>query len=404
MTKKAVFAAGAVGVAAWAASVLLFGGGGRDDLRYRTAAVTRGNVEAVISTTGELEPVTQVDIGAEVSGQVSKIRVDFNSPVRKGDVLAELDRTPFEDAVKEDEANLKIASAALDKARMDLDTAKKKYDRTLALYNKKLVSQEDKEADEEAYLEAKGGADAAEAGVKEAAAELETSRLNLAKTLIRSPLDGIVLTRNVDVGQAVAAGYQVPVLFTIADDMRKMRVKCDVDEADVGRVKEGQSVEFTVEAFPSDVFAGRILEVEDDAETDSDVVRYPTLCEVDNAQGKLRPGMTATVTIHVGEARGVLRVPNAALKFVPSSLTEAQINIIKKAAADLPAGQAPSIVWTLDRKGRLVPVVIKTGLAGLTDTEVAGGDLKEGQAVVTGAGSSPAPSAPAGRFLLPRGI
>lgn len=361
--------------------------GGKENPKYRTAVLTRGDITAVVSTTGVVSPVTLVEVGAEVSGQVVKVNADFNSPVRKGEVIAELDRAPFENAVQQDEAGLKVAAAALDKARVDLDTAKKKYDRTLDLYQRKLVSEEDKEADEDAYLEAKDDARIAEAAVKEAQAELTSARLDLDKTQIRSPIDGVVVTRSVTVGQTVAARFTAPVLFTIADDLRTMRLQCDVDEAAVGRVKEGQKVEFTVEAFLADTFTGRVIQVQDDAEVDADVVRYPVVCAVDNTQGKLRPGMTAAATIQTGEARGVLRLPNAALQFVPPVLTASMAEFVRDASKKQPEGQRPPIVWTLDKKGNLAPLAIKTGLAGSDFTEVVDGDLREGQSVVIGVGS-----------------
>jgi HlyD family secretion protein len=357
---------------------------GKEDPKYRTAVLTRGDITALVSTTGIVSPITLVEVGAEVSGQVVKVNADFNSPVRKGEVIAELDRAPFEDAVEQDEAGLKVAAAALDKARVDFDTAKKKYERTLDLYQKKLVSEEDKEADEEAYLEATDDVRIAEAAVKEAQAEVTSARLDLDKTQIRSPIDGVVVTRNITVGQTVTARFAAPVLFTIANDLRMMRLQCDVDEAAVGRVKEGQNVEFTVEAFPADTFTGRVIQVQDDAEVDADVVRYPVVCEVDNTQGKLRPGMTAAAAIQTGEARGVLRVPNAALQFVPPILTASMAEFVRDASKNQPEGQRPPIVWTLDKKGNLVPLVIKTGLAGSDFTEAMDGNLREGQSVVTG--------------------
>jgi HlyD family secretion protein len=215
-------------------------------------------------------------------------------------------------------------------------------------------------------------------------AELEESRIALDKTRILAPIDGIILTRDVNPGQTVAARYEAPVLFTVADDLRTMRLLCDVDEADVGRVREGQRVEFTVEAYPADVFASRVIQIQDDPKTDSDVVRYPVLCEVDNSGSKLRPGMTATVTIHTGSVRSVLRVPNRALQFVPPVLTDEMKDLVRKASRDVPAGRSPSFVWTLDRNGRLTPVLVRTGMAGPELTEIQPGPLKEGQAVVTG--------------------
>jgi HlyD family secretion protein len=359
-------------------------GGAKEIPKYRTAAVTRGDIMAVTSSTGVLNPEILVDIGSELSGQITKVNTDFNARVRKGEVIAELDRTPFDEAVKQDEASLLLAKAALDKAKVTLDSAKNKYDRTIDLFGKKLVSVEQKETDEEAYLEAKDDFKIAEAGLKEAAAQLESSRIDLQKTLIRSPIDGIVVARNIMPGQTVAARYQAPVLFSIANDLRLMRLQCDADEATVGRIKEGEKVEFTVEPFPGDTFTGRVIQVQLDAEVDSDVVRYPVVCEVDNAGSKLRPGMTATVTIHTGEAHGVLKVPNAALDFVPAVLTPSMTEFIRNAAKGHPEGESPRIIWKLEKNGAVTPVVIRTGLAGQRETEVTGGDIQEGQTVVTG--------------------
>jgi HlyD family secretion protein len=356
----------------------------KEAAKYRTAPVTRGDIVSVVATTGILNPVTLVDVGSEISGEVAKVNVDFNSPVTKGEVIAELDRKPFEDAVEQNQANLKVAQAAVDQAATTLDTAKKKYDRTLDLFRKNQVSEEDKEADKEAYLSAQDDLKVAQAGLQGAQAELDASRLDLSKTLIRSPIDGVVVTRNVEVGQTVTARFEAPVLFTIADDLKKMRLECDVDEAVVGRVREGEKVEFSVEAFPSEVFTGRVIQVRDDAEADSDVVRYPAICEVDNVQVKLRPGMTATATIFTGEAKGVLRIPNAALRFVPPVLTESMKAFVRNASVGMPAGESPTIVWTVGKRGALTPVSVKTGAAGSDETELLSGDLHEGQAVVIG--------------------
>jgi HlyD family secretion protein len=384
MSKKAFLSAGAVALVAAALVGLSFAADAKESAKYRTAPVTRGDIISVVTTTGILNPVTLVDVGSEISGEVAKVNVDFNSAVTKGEVIAELDRKPFEDAVERDQANLKVAQAALDQASTTLDIAKKKYDRTLDLYRKKQVSEEDKEADEEAYLSAQDDLKVAQAGLQEAQAGLDASRVDLSKTLIRSPIDGVVVTRNVEVGQTVTARFEAPVLFTIADDLKKMRLECDVDEAVVGRVREGEKVEFSVDAFPSDIFTGRVIQVRDDAEVDSDVVRYPTICEVDNVQVKLRPGMTATATIFTGEAKGVLRIPNAALRFVPPVLTDSMKAFVRSAGAGMPAGESPTIVWTLDKRGGLRPVSVMTGAAGSDDTELLSGDLRAGQAVVIG--------------------
>jgi HlyD family secretion protein len=387
MTKKTALSLGTAAVLAASLLGLSLAAGAKEAAKYRTAPVTRGDITSVVVTTGILNPVTLVDVGSEISGEVAKVNVDFNSRVEKGEVLAELDRKPFEDAVEQDQANLTVAQAAVDQAVTSLDIAKKAYDRTLDLFQKKLVSQEAKEADEEAYLSAQDDLKVARAGLDKARAELDSSRLDLSKTLIRSPIDGVVVTRNVEVGQTVTARFEAPVLFTLADDLKKMRLECDIDEAAVGRIREGEKVEFSVEAFPSEVFTGRVIQIRDDAEVDSDVVRYPAICEVDNVQVKLRPGMTATATIFTGEAKGVLRIPNAALRFVPPELTASMKAFIRKAGAGMPAGESPTIVWTLDSKGGLTPLSVKLGAAGPEETELLGGDLREGQAIVTGLAS-----------------
>ena len=352
--------------------------------KYKTEVVRKGDIVAFVATTGTLNPVTQVDVGSEVSGEITQVSVDFNSPVKKGQVLAELDRAPYEDQVKQNEANVRAAAAALDKAKVDLDTAKKKYDRTLALFEKKLVSEDDKETDESQYLSAKDAVADADAGLKEATAVLDSSRLDLSHTLILSPIDGIVVSRDVTVGQTVAAKFQAPVLFTLADDLSKLRVSCDVDEADVSRVKAGQPVQFTVEAFPGETFTGRVTQVRNDAEVDQDVVRYPTIVEVDNTRNKLLPGMTATASIFTGEAKNVLRVPNTALDFRPPVLSAETREFIKKVNQDMPAGKKASFVWLLEKKDKLTPIVVKTGIASPDYTEILEGDLKEGQIVITG--------------------
>jgi HlyD family secretion protein len=359
-------------------------GSGKSGGKYKTEVVRKGDIVAFVATTGTLNPATLVEVGSEISGEITKVSVDFNSPVKKGQVIAELDRTPYEDQVKQNEANVRAAAAALEKAQVNLDTAKKKYDRTLALFEKKLVSEDDKETDESQYLSAKDAVADADAGLKEATAVLDSSRLDLSHTLILSPIDGIVVSRDVTVGQTVAARFQAPVLFTIADDLSKLRVSCDVDEADISRVKEGQPVQFTVEAFPGETFTGRVIQVRNDAEVDQDVVRYPTIVEVDNMRNKLLPGMTATASIFTGEAKNVLRVPNAALDFWPPELSAETREFIKKVNQDMPAGKRALFVWLLDKKDKLTPVVVRTGIAGPDGTEILEGDLKEGQIVITG--------------------
>jgi HlyD family secretion protein len=299
------------------------------ETHYRTEAIGRGDIEALVVTSGTLNPVTTVEVGSQVSGKIDKINVDYNSQVKKGDVLAELDLSILQSKIDQNNANYVSAQAALDGAKVTLDNLKKKYDRALSLFEKNLISYEEKEAAEAAYLGSKADLTSAQARVQQAKSLLESSKLDLGYAIIRSPIDGIVITRDMNVGQTVQASYQAPKLFTIANDLSKMQVECSVDEADVGKVSEGQKVRFTVDAFPDETFSGTVKQVRYSPTTSQNVVTYSTIVDVDNPGMKLRPGMTATVSIITGEARNVLRVPNSALRFTPTLPAEELAKIMK---------------------------------------------------------------------------
>ncbi|MCX7973031.1 MAG: efflux RND transporter periplasmic adaptor subunit [Candidatus Aminicenantes bacterium] len=402
--------------------------------KYRFETVSRGDIEATVVTSGTVNPVTVVDVGSQVSGRVAKIYVDFNSPVKAGQIVAELEQDSFIARLQQDEANYRSAVASLDRAKVSLEIAEKKYKRALSLFEKNLISYEEKEAAEANYLNAKSEVLAAEARLEQAKSQLEASRVNLAYTIIRSPVDGVVITRNVNVGQTVAASLQAPVLFKIATDLSKMQVQCSVDEADIGKVKEGQRVRFTVDSYPGETFYGVVRQVRYSPETVQNVVTYTTIVDVDNPDLKLLPGMTANVTITVGEAKGVLRVPNAALRFSPEISQEEMERILKEAREKMmaqfqalrqkagegqeqprfpfapgekrgfsqggpmaqegqfpsgerrPAGgrQQMSRVWTLDEKGKLWPIFVRPGISDNSFTEIRWGDLKEGQKIIVG--------------------
>jgi HlyD family secretion protein len=350
---------------------------------YKTEPITKGDIEAIMVTTGTLDPVTLVEVGSQVSGMIAKIYVDFNSQVQKGQVLAELDKASFEEEVKQNEANYSLALATLEKAKVNLDEAKKKYDRTLDLFQRNMVSVEDKEADEEQYLADKDDLQDAQAGIQEAKAGLDSSRVDLSNTIIRSPMEGVVVSREVNVGQTVAAAMQSPVLFKIASDLSKLRVDCDVDEADVGDIKEGEKVRFNVESFPEETFTGRVLQVRYAATTDQGVVTYTAVVEVDNSEAKLMPGMTATVSIITAEARNVLRVPNAALRFRSVLSSGPSSNSANNAGLKQAAGKKIPFVWVQEPQGKLTSVLIQTGITDNIYTQVVSGDLKEGDSIVT---------------------
>lgn len=326
--------------------------------RYRTQTVDRGDIVQVVSANGTLNPVVLVNVGTQVSGTVYKTHVDFNDQVSAGQVLAELDPGLFQAQVRQSEANLLNAQAGLALARI-------KFNRTDALYQKKLIAKEDLDV-------ARQQVDAATAQVKLAEAQLERDRINLRNAVIRSPISGVVVARNVDVGQTVAASFQTPTLFQIAQDLRRMQIYTSVSEADVGSLNSDSPVRFTVDAYPGVDFPGRIRQIRLNPSIQQNVVTYNVVVDVDNEGGRLMPGMTAYVYITVGERRDVLRVPNAALSFRPQSGEE------NGDPADHVRG---SRVYILE-EGMIRPVQITTGITDNVMTELTGNELKPGAQVV----------------------
>jgi len=402
---------------------------GTNAVKYKMEAITKGDIEALVVTTGTLNPVTVVEVGSQVSGKIDKLYVDFNSHVQKGQVIAELDKSILQTRVDQNRANYLSAVASLEKAKVTLDNLEKKYQRALSLFEKNLISYEEKEAAEAAYLGAKTDLQSAQARVEQAKSQLESSEVDLSYAIIRSPIDGIVISRNVNVGQTVQASFQAPKLFEIANDLSKMQVECSVDEADIGKVQEGQKVRFTVDAFPNETFTGTVKQVRYSPTISQNVVTYTTIVDVENPGMKLRPGMTATVSIVTGEAKGVLRVPNAALRFTPNLSPEEMKALMEEVRQKMmakrqaeggtagPEAQAarpraeqgsgprlipfaqeggfsptggqtgsrrPSTVWYLDEKGKLSLAFIRPGVTDNTYTEIVRGDLKEGQMVIVG--------------------
>jgi HlyD family secretion protein len=431
MKKKIFFGAAILVVIAAVIVALTISSHSRNHIsRYETKAIDKGDIEALVITTGSLNPMTTVDVGSQVSGNIKKLYVDFNSHVKKGQVIAELDQSQFITRVKQNEANYQSAKASLEKARVTLENNKKKYNRALDLFEKKLISFEEKETIETQYYSAIADIQSAEARLEQAKSQLDSSKVDLTYTIIRSPIDGVVINRKVNVGQTVAASFQAPVLFQIANDLSKMQVECSVDEADIGKVKEGQKVRFTVDAFPNENFTGKVRQVRYAPEIVQNVVTYTTIVEVNNPEMKLRPGMTATVSVVTGEAKNVLRVPNAALRFNPSLSPEEMKKIVAnmreemrkrresssrpegarqagnssrqearssgsrqqasgRSGFGLPGAQMKDLgrVWFEDENGKLKLAFIRTGVTDNTYTEIVRGNLKEGQMVITGEAS-----------------
>ncbi len=306
MTKKTavwllVVAAAAVGL------FFLIGSRGKPEAKYRTAVVDKGDITQTVTATGAVSAVTTVKVGSQVSGIISKLYVDFNSQVKKGALLAELDPTPFQEKVN-------AAEAALQKAQVDERNGAIALRRQTALKAEGLAPQADFDA-------AQANFDSAHASVAQANAALKQVRTDLSYTKIAAPIDGVVVDRQYDVGQTVAASFQAPMLFQIAQDLTKMQVAADVSESDIGRVQMGEPVRFTVDAYPDKQFRGKVAQIRLIATVNQNVVTYPVIVEVSNPDLLLRPTMTANVTIDVAVVHDVLRVPNAALRWKPEGTT-----------------------------------------------------------------------------------
>lgn len=286
--------------------------------KYVTAEVSRGDVFETVQSTGQVKPLTEVQVGAQVSGRVTKVYVDFNTQVKRGDLLAEIDPTLFGAQIDNNQAQLAAAKANVVRAESNLETAKQRLERAKKLVAEGVGTQAELDSAQGAHDVAIADIAAAKAQVAQMSAVLRSSKTNMDYTRIFSPIDGIIINRTVDPGQTVAASFQAPVMFVIAQDLRKMRVLADIDEADVGRLKEGMDAEIRVDAFPGESFKGLVSQVRYSPFNVSGVVTYAAVVEVENPDVKLRPGMTATVTIRSASAKDAQRVPNAALRYKPS--------------------------------------------------------------------------------------
>jgi HlyD family secretion protein len=400
----------------------VFKNGKSDQPKYRTETLGKGDIEALVVTSGTLNPIETIDIGAQVSGRVTKLYADYNTPVKTGDIVAELDQEQLQMKIQQNEASYQTRSAALEQAKVNLQTSEKSFERAKALFAKNLLSVEEMDAAEANYLNSKSALVSAQASLAQAKSTLDQSKVDLGYAIIRSPVDGVVITRKVNIGQTLQSGFNVPVLFQVATDLTKMKVECDVDESDIGKVKEGQKVRFTVEAFPNETFNGVVQQVRVSPTTTNNVVTYTTIVNLDNPEKKLLPGMTATVSIIVGEAKNVLRVSNAALRFTPDvsaeQLQAMQTEMRDRMMAERQAqggqpgaaqggprpegqggqrtfnrqggGQARQIprVFYLDKDGKMHMTFLRTGVSDTMYTEIVRSELKEGDIVLTGTQSS----------------
>ena len=349
------------------AFILLRGNGSKP--QFGTEKVSRGDIVMTVTSTGTVNPVTTVLVGTQVSGTIKEIYVDFNSPVRKGQLIARIDPSLFDAQVNQARANVFSARANLEKAEATLIDAKRTMDRNKELFSKNLVARSDLDTAETNHETASASVSAAKAQVMQTEAALRVAETNLHYTKIVSPVDGIVVSRNVDVGQTVAASFQTPTLFSIAQDLTKMQIDANVDESDIGNITVGQDVEFIVDAYPDMTFKGRVWQVRNAPITVQNVVTYDVVIQVDNPELKLKPGMTANVSIIVSVKKDVLKIPNAALRFKPS-----------EKGAQTAEKKGPG-VW-MSEKGQLRRISISTGISDGSYTEVVSGDLREGQEII----------------------
>jgi HlyD family secretion protein len=369
--------------------------------QFKTLKVERGSIISTVSATGTLNAVVTVQVGTQVSGTLSKLYVDFNSQVKKGQPIAQIDPALFASAVQQSRGNALNAEANLGKARVTLADAKRTLGRNKQLLAQGIISQSDLDVTQVAYDSALTGIKAAEATLMQTRGALKQAETNLNYATIRSPVDGIVVSRNIDVGQTVAASFQTPTLFTIAQDLTKMQIETSVDESDISRLKVGQPASFTVDAYPELQFSGTVNQIRNAPVVTQNVVTYVTVIGVDNKELQLKPGMTANVSVQTQKKDDVLKIPNSALRFKPKSVKEGKGAKTGKGTGDQATGSGPKgagpkgsgpkgagkkgpsqRVYLLKADGTPVAVSVTTGISDGGFVELTGGEVKENDEVI----------------------
>ncbi|MFZ4621059.1 MAG: efflux RND transporter periplasmic adaptor subunit [Bacteroidota bacterium] len=373
---------------------------GAEEVQFRMEKVTRGDMQVVVTATGTLSAVRTVQVGSQVSGTLQKLNVDFNDKVKQGQIVAQIDPTFLEASVRDAEASLQRSTA-------QYNEAKRAFERLKTLLEKNLASQAE-------YDAALAQFEANDAARKQSVAGVERAKINLRYATIKSPIDGVVISRAVDVGQTVAASFSAPTLFTIANDLTKMEVQANVDEADIGKVTKDQEVSFTVDAYPEQTFKGNVRQVRLSPQVTQNVVNYTVIIDVPNPDLKLMPGMTATVTILIDKKEAILRVPTVALRFnPPEEYVETKKDSSKNSGDDSvraarrkqfmermqreggggfdPAAmqrrmgmRGPSRLWVMNERKKLEPIMVRTGMTDGTFTEIVRGKIEEGKEIVVG--------------------
>ena len=398
--RATVWIAAVIITALIASAFMLYRSNGNASFQFETDEVQKGNLIVTVTATGELQPVNQVDVGTEVSGTIETVAVDYNDRVKAGEVLAKLDIAKFKAEVLASQAALESAQAKLFEAQANVFEARnelKRLEHVLELSGGKVPSQHDLDVAKAALKRSQAAEAIARAQIAEAEAKLNYDKTNFEKAIIRSPIDGIVLERKIEPGQTVAASLQTPVLFTLAEDLTQMELHVDVDEADVGQVREGQDATFTVDAYPDQRFPAKINQVRYAAQTVDGVVTYETVLIVDNSDLLLRPGMTATADIIAKKVENVVLIPNAALRYTPpqkkrpgsgrgllGALLPHRPGRNTKKRKGTNNDQNQQRVWTL-REGQLVHLVVTIGVTDGIMTEVTSGDVVPGMTLVVDA-------------------
>ncbi len=339
---------------------------------YRVAKVEKGDIADLVEASGPINPINTTEVGALVSGEILKIYVDYNSEVKKGDLMAVIDQTQILASLEEAKASLSSAKQSLASATKAYDLAKLNYQRYKELYKKEYVSKVALEEYELSYVNAQSSLNSAQASVVRAQSNVDTAEKNLSNTQIVSPIDGVVLTRKVSEGQTITAGFSTPELFVVAQDLTKMQIEAKVSEADIVKIKPGQKATFTLDGYMGEKFNGVVRQVRTnyvDTSTSSGSTSYTVIVDVDNADLRLKPGMTATMTIYTQDKHDVLLVPNEALRFSPSSNKKTYDN---------------TGVWKMQRGQEPKRVDVTIGIIATKNTEITGGDLKEGDLIIIG--------------------
>lgn len=338
-------------------------------VHYQTKKLERCTITQVVEASGTINPVNIVSVGSTVSGLMKEIYVDYNSEVKKGQLLAQIDPATFQAQVDQNRAQIMNAQANLAKLNAEMVYAQKTYNRYKNLYDKNFIARSELDQAESDYLAKKASIGAQRASISQAQASLQTSLTNLGYTKIIAPVDGTIIKRAIDVGQPVAASFQAPELFTIAQDLKEMQIEVNVSEADIGKVKEGQEVEYTLDGYPDETFHGQVTQVRLDSTTTSNVVTYTVIVSVKNDDLTLKPGMTANVSIITNKSENVLCVPNIALKYTPDA-----------------SGQRykEQGIWILQKNNQPERIIIKEGASDDSNTEIISKKLKEGDAVIIG--------------------